>query len=64
VAGHSSAAAVCAADEVLYSLGITKETLRTWLDGSGTYFVPEDFVDVKPGDLPLLNGINSKSKHI
>jgi len=46
-----------AADEVLYSFGIPKQTLKTWLDGNGGYFVPEDYIALKPNELPLLNEI-------
>lgn len=46
-----------AADEVVYSLGVSREVLRGWLNGEAGYWTPEDFVNRTPAELPLLEEI-------
>lgn len=43
-----------AAQEVLHCFGISRELLDDWMNGRGTYWTPEDFVERLPNRLPLL----------
>ena len=52
-----------AADEVLYSLGVTREILRGWLYDHAGYWTPEDYVNRAPAELPLLEEIAKQSRH-
>ncbi|HSS95594.1 MAG TPA: DNA polymerase domain-containing protein, partial [Terriglobales bacterium] len=45
-----------AANEILFSLGVSKEVLSAWLKDRGTYWSPEDFAHRTPIQLPLLEG--------
>ncbi len=52
-----------AADEVLYSLGVSREVLRGWLFGEAGYWVPEDYVNRVPIELPLLEELAKHSQN-
>jgi DNA polymerase elongation subunit (family B) len=51
-----------AADEVLSPFGVPNEVLAGWLEGSGSYWSPEDFIAEIPLRWPILEHIRRVQK--